>query len=72
MSRSAPVEHHRVRRNYNRLGILLVCLILTVAVTAFTIWYNLNHLDSSSFNLFNFISNHLEKGFQDPEPLLNK
>lgn len=65
-------HRHITKKRYQRLGILFFCLLLTVVITVFSIWYNLNHFSSSSPDLFDFISNRLEKGFQEPNPISNR
>ena len=50
-------------KKFNRLSVLLLCLLLTLVITAFSIWYNLTHVAKESPDLFDSIFNKFEQGF---------
>jgi hypothetical protein len=66
-------QKKRPRWQMNRLGILLICLVLTIAATAFSIWFNLNRVSGESKDsLFEFIRSRLETGIQESGVLSNR
>ena len=56
-----------------RLGIFLICIVLTMAATVFSIWYNLHKVSAEPpDNLFGFIRKRLETGFQESGAVSNQ
>lgn len=59
-----------VPNKFNRLSVLILCLILTAAFTGFSIWYNLKKSDNIEQGLFNYISQKLQEGFESNNPIV--
>ncbi len=49
------------RPDPRRLALFIACLTLTVAATAFSLWYNLNHATGKpSANVFSLVSQEMQ------------
>lgn len=59
-------SHHKNENKFNRLSLLVICLILTVVVTIFSIWVNLKNYskDDISQGLFTSIGERFQQGLE--------
>ncbi|HAO81632.1 MAG: hypothetical protein UV57_C0041G0011 [Parcubacteria group bacterium GW2011_GWD2_43_10] len=70
-SSASPYYHKSLPNKYSRLSILILCLLLTIAFTAFSIWYNLNKSNNSEPGLFDYIGQKFQEGFESNNRLIN-
>lgn len=66
-------RHHKTDNRFNRFGLLIVCLILTIIITFFSIWFNLKNYSESGSDqgLFYSIKERFQKGFESEDFISN-
>ncbi len=69
--KSRHSSHHLTMPPKHHLGLFIICLILTIIFTVFTIWFNLKKETTSEQGLFEYIQEKFEEGLSEKNPLIN-